>query len=420
MAGVDARGEISDLGAAVHILFVSPEFPRYQLDFVRALTEVGARVTGLGEAPPEALPPGLKARLYGYINVGNVTDEGRLLDAVRLVQSREWVDRLEATIEAHVLPVARVREAATIPGLSARTALLCRDKPLMKDFLRERGVPTAASTGVQTVDEALAFARGHGYPLVVKPRAGAGAAGTSVVHDEGQLRAALAGFGPVFDVALEQFDDGHEGFYDTLTVGGDVAHEFVAHYYPNVLEAMRTRWVSPQIVVTNRIAQSGYDEVRDLGRKVIRELSIDTAPTHMEWFFGSHGLRFSEIGARPPGVSQWDLYATANELDLYREWADSIVYGRTWGRASRRFSSGIIALRPDRDGVIDRIEGIDEMQRRFGGCVINAHLPAPGTPTQPVEAGYMANAWVQLRHPDYDTLRDIMNTIGERIQVYAH
>ena len=43
-----------------------------------------------------------------------------------------WVDRLEATVEAHIEPVARVREERKIPGTSVRTAFLCRDKPAMK------------------------------------------------------------------------------------------------------------------------------------------------------------------------------------------------------------------------------------------------------------------------------------------------
>ena len=49
-----------------------------------------------------------------------------------------------------------------------------------------------------------------------------------------------------------------------------------------------------------------------------------------------------------------------------------------------------------------------------------SHFPEPGTPTQPVAAGYMANAWMRVRHPDYDELRGILNDIGERVQVRAH
>ena len=53
----------------------------------------------------------------------------------------------------------------------------------------------------------------------------------------------------------------------------------------------------------------------------------------MEWFFGPKGLRFSEIGCRPPGVGAWDLYSAGNDMDLYREWADAIVHGEVWHAA---------------------------------------------------------------------------------------
>ena len=67
-------------------------------------------------------------------------------------------------------------------------------------------------------------------------------------------------------MAIEEFVEGHEGFYDTLTVNGHVAHDFVSHYYPNVLEAMRTRWISPQIVATNRIHEPGLRRGQGDGR----------------------------------------------------------------------------------------------------------------------------------------------------------
>jgi formate-dependent phosphoribosylglycinamide formyltransferase (GAR transformylase) len=403
----------------MHVLFLSPEFPHNQLRFVRALAEVGARVTGIGERPVSALSDELKSDLHGYERVDNVGDEGCVHDAVRRVQAREWVDRLEATVESHVLTVARVREATGIPGLSTASAYLCRDKLAMKQFLREGNVACAAARAVSTPDEALELAREVGYPLVLKPRDGAGASGTLLAKDEAAVRGYFAGLGARAAIIAEEYVDGHEGFYDTLAVHGVVRHEFISHYYPNVLEGMRQRWISPQIVVTNRMHLPAYDEVKTLGRKVVALLRIGTAPTHMEWFFGSKGLRFSEIGARPPGVGQWDLYSAANDLDMYKEWADAIVHGQTWGTASRSHAAGIIALRPDRDGIIDRYEGVDELHRRFGQWVLKAHLPAPGTPTQPIEAGYMANAWVQMRHPDYDELRSMLDTVGQTLRVRA-
>ena len=405
----------------MNVIFVEPAFPHNQREFVRGLHSVGARVVGIGERPIGYLDGELRHWLADYEQVQSVVHEPSLLEAVRRIQKRVWVDRLEATVEAHIMPTAKVREACGIPGTSVQTAWLCRDKPSMKEALRAAGVPCAQSSSVESPQAAREFAARVGYPLIFKPRAGAGAAGTTKVSDDAELERAIREF--AIDrgqsVAVEEFIEGHEGFLDTLTIRGEVVHEFISHYYPNVLEAMRERWISPQIVSTNRIDAPGYNEVKLLARKVIKALGIGSSATHMEWFFGSKGLKFSEIGCRPPGVGQWDVYNAGNDFDIYREWAMGLVHGRIGQRPSRRYACGMIALRPDRDGRISGYEGMDRIGREFGECIVAAHLPAAGTPTQPVEAGYMANAWMRVRHPDYDQLRYIMNTIGETVRVRA-
>ena len=405
----------------MNVIFLEPGFPANQREFVRALASVGAFVFGVGDRPYDWLDDELKGWLGGYQQIASVTDEGALEWAVRQVQGRMWIDRLEAVIEAHVLPAAHVRERTGIPGISARTAYLCRDKVAMKEVLRDAGVPTAASAGIPRVGEAVAFVEAVGFPVILKPRAAAGASGTYRADSPDELVAAAreSGLADGAPVAIEEFVEGHEGFYDTLTVNGEVAHDFISHYYPNVLEAMRTRWISPQIVATNRMDAEGYGAIREMGRRVSRALGIVTAATHMEWFFGPRGLRFSEIGCRPPGVGQWDSYCAGNEFDLYREWALAVCYGVTERPASRRYACGIIALRPDRDGRIAGYEGTEDIFHRYHDLVVGSHFPAPGTHTQPVAAGYMANAWMRVRHPDYDELRRILGDIGERVQVRA-
>jgi hypothetical protein len=406
----------------IDVVFVEPCFPTNQREFVRALHAVGARVTGIGERPKESLDPELRHWLAHYEQIGNVTSEAQLEKVVRWLQEKVRVDRLEAVVEAHVMAAARVRERCGIPGTSERTTFLCRDKPAMKEVLRAAGVPCAQSIGSADAAEIRDFAGRIGYPLIVKPRDAAGASGTVRVDSNEELTRALASFGVDRgrSVAIEEFIEGHEGFYDTITIGGEVAHEFVSHYYPNVLEAMRARWISPQFVSTNRLDTSpGYQELKEMGRTVGRVLGIETSATHMEWFYGPKGLKFSEIGCRPPGVRAWDLYAVGNEIDIYREWAMAVVHGKTSQYLSRKYAAGVIALRPDRDGHIAGYEGLEEAQRRFGQWVIDTHLPAAGTPTQPVDAGYMANAWVRMKHPDYDELRGMLDFVGRNVRVRA-
>ncbi len=406
----------------MNVIFMEPGFPANQRQFVRALASVGANVIGIGDRPYDSFDDELKSWLGSYQKIGSITDEGALEWAVRQAQEKIWVDRLEAVVEAHVMPAAHVRERCGIPGTSARTAYLCRDKVAMKEVLRKAGVPTAASAGVAGAAEAREFAQAVGYPVIIKPRDGAGASGTYRANDARELDAAIraSGLDDGAPAAIEEFVEGHEGFYDTLTINGEVEHDFISHYYPNVLEAMRARWISPQIVSTNRMDSPGYDELKALGRQVTELLGIGNSATHMEWFFGPRGLRFSEIGCRPPGVGQWDSYCAGNEFDLYREWAMAVCHARSEQPPSRRYACGIIALRPDRDGRISGYDGVEEYLRKHEDCVVGHHFPDPGTPTQGVEAGYMANAWVRVRHPDFDALRAILNEIGEHVHVRAH
>lgn len=405
----------------MNVIFIEPSFPYNQREFVRGLHAAGANVIGIGERPASYLSDEIKSWLTDYVQVSSVVHEPSLLEAVKAVQNKVWVDRLETTVEAHIMAAAAVREATGIPGTSAETAFLCRDKPAMKEALRRAGIACAQSTRAKSPQDARDFAAAVGFPLIIKPPAGAGAAGTFKVRDDETLERVIveSGLADGHAVAVEEFIEGHEGYIDTVTINGDVGHEFITHYYPNVLEAMRERWISPQMITTNRIDAPGYREVREMTRNVIKVLDIGTSATHMEWFYGPKGLKFSEIGCRPPGVGQWDVYCAANDFDLYFEWGNAIVHGSTHTPPSRRFAAGLIALRPERDGRITGYSGLDEIGQRYGDCIVATNLPDPGTPTQPVEAGYMANAWMRVRHPSYDKLRSIMNEIGETVKVHA-
>ncbi len=406
----------------MHAVLVEPSFPNNQREFLRGLLSTGVRVSAISERPIEALPRDLREGLFQFERVRSVVDEHALAEACKRLSQKARVDRLEATVEAHVMAAAHVRERLHIHGTTSKTAWLCRDKPAMKDAVRSAGIGCAASARVRSNDDAMAFAKATGYPLIVKPLDGAGASGTRKVADDAELAAALEALHVPRgrEVAIEEFLTGHEGFYDTVTVAGKVVLDFASHYYPNVLEAMRTRWISPQIVCTNRIdAEAGYRELKTMGQQVIDALGIWTSPTHMEWFFGEKGLKFSEIGCRPPGVGVWDLYAAANEIDLYAAWGHAIVHEKVPFRPSRKFAAGMVALRPDRDGTIDRYEGQEQVQQRCGQWLLDMHLPPPGTPTQSVEGGYMANAYVRLKHPDYDTLRSLLDFVGQTLKVKA-
>ena len=95
------------------------------------------------------------------------------------------------------------------------------------------------------------------------------------------------------------------------------------------------------------------------------------------------------------------------------------MHGTTQERPSRNDSAALINFRPECDGRITGYDGLEAFRSKFHDCILDGHFPPPGTPTQPVSAGYMANAWMRLHHPDYDHLREIVELAGRTIQVRA-
>jgi len=401
-----------------HVALLGPDLFDAFDEFARALKQAGARVTGVGATSPSRLRRALRHHLDDWVHVRSPFDGE---EVARALGRGRGVDRLETVEERLVEPAASARERLGLPGLSSASARLCRDKPAMKEALRRAGIPCAESAAVESRADLRRFAERVGYPLIVKPRAGLGSLGTFRVESPAELEAAARKLGVERGVsaAVEEFVEGHEGFYDTLTVDGVPRLEFVSHYYPNVLEALSDRRVSPRIAATNRVEQEGYRELREIGRRVIAALGIPTSATHMEWFFGPKGLKVSEIGARPPGERLWDLYCVGNDLDLYLEWARAIAFGRVAARPSRRYATGSVQVRPDRDGRVAGYLGLAEVRRRVGASLFSSSLPRPGSRTVPIEKGYLANAWFRLRHPDYDRLLAQMEEIGQILRVRA-
>jgi len=405
----------------LHVALLGADlFPAFH-EFARGLKQAGARVTGVGATPKTALRAGLKRWLDDWVAVRSPFAGEAVARELRRHLGGRGVDRLEAVDERLVVPAAEARQRLGLPGQALESAKLCRDKPAMKEALRRAGLPCAESAAVASLAELEAFVERVGYPVVLKPRAGLGALKTFRAGGRDELDRATRALhlerGE--SIAVEEFIAGHEGFYDTLVIDGVPRLEFVSHYFPSVLEALSDRRATPQIAATNRVERASYDELRAAGARVIRALGIGTAATHMEWFFGPKGLKISEIGARPPGERIWDLYCVGNDLDLYRAWGEAIVAGRVDVEPSRRFATGSLQVRPDRDGKVASYEGIDRVAQRFGAWIWQHDLPRPGRRTVAIEKGYLTNAWFRLKHPDYDELRRMMDTIGRTVKVHA-
>ena len=81
-----------------HIIFIEPRFPPNQKHFIRALAEIGVRISAIGEGSKDSLDPELRHWLTHYEEVRNVTDAKAVLQAVQFIQRHAHVDRIDATV----------------------------------------------------------------------------------------------------------------------------------------------------------------------------------------------------------------------------------------------------------------------------------------------------------------------------------
>mgnify|MGYP003624526244 FL=1 len=404
----------------MHVLFLSPDTHIYNHQFIRGLKELGARVSAIGPAGKEKLSHAVKHLLDDYQSCPNVLDMTAMKAAAERLAKPSF-DYIETIDEPLVDPAAELREHFTMPGMSLKTAKLCRDKVAMKAFLRQYDVPCAMSESVASKDEAYAFAEKCGYPMIAKPLDGFGSLATYRCENQTELDAALDKLkpSPRRGIALEEFIEGHEGFFDSICDDHGTRHEFVSHYYPGCLEATVNRRISPQIAVSNRLESEGYKELRDMNQRITKALGLRNCATHMEWFFGPKGLKFGEIGARPAGEKIWDMYRVANEFDVYREWALAIAGKPSEQQPSRKYACGSIQIRPDRDGRYRGHRGLDAAWNACGDAIYEYSLPQIGEPTKGLDRGWLVNTWFRLKHEDFDRVKDMMTMLGNTVRADA-
>jgi len=89
----------------------------------------------------------------------------------------------------------------------------------------------------------------------------------------------------------------------------------------------------------------------------------------------------------------------------------------TWIFTSAKIATG--ASKSQRLGIAGALIGGAGGAAAGGLIGSNFHARAGEGAPQPVEAGYMANAYVRMRHPDYDALRGMLDAVGQMLHVYA-
>ncbi len=406
--------------AAMKAVFLAPSYPPEMQQYTRGLAEVGVDVYGVGDTPVQALPASLKRHLHDYLQVPRILDDADVVERVHHWMRGREVDRVLANWEVMVLTAARLRERFGVPGMTVDTVNGFRDKQVMKERVAAAGLRVPRAVRVRTIAESRAAAEQIGYPLIIKPIAGAGSADTYRVDSATELESVLARMQHVREASCEEFIDGDELTYDTVSIAGRPAFANVAHYLPRPLIARTDEGISPVIITVRDLARPELAAGLALGEQVLGALGMGDGFTHMEWFRKSDGdVVFGEIGCRPGGAHLVDQMNYTCDIDLFREWARVSCWRSFEAPTTRKYNAAIIFKRALGQGRITAIRGLDEYLSRYRRWVVDEQLLPPGTPRRNWKHTLLSDGSIIVRHPDWDEAYRMAFAAATDITMYA-
>jgi biotin carboxylase len=404
----------------MRVVFFAPTYPVEMVQFTRGLAEVGAEVYGVADAPKESLPKGLRDSMHGYLQVPRIMDEDDVMNRVSTWLKGKSIDRVLANWEPLTIMAARLRERWGLPGMSVDTVTAFRDKQIMKERVKAAGLRVPRSMRVRTEAEIRAAAEEIGYPLCLKPIAGAGSADTHKVRDAAELSAVIKLMRHVEEASCEEFIEGEEFTFDTLSVRGVPVYENIAQYLPKPIEMRSQEWISPVIITVKDMYQPRLQPGVTLGRNVLKALNMGEGYTHMEWFLTPKGEAvFGEIGCRAPGGHLVDQMNYTSDIDLFREWARVACYGAFEARAPRKHNCGIIFKRAIGQGRITAIHGLNHWKQMAGPAFVDEQLLRPGSRRRDWMQTLVSDGFVVCRHPDWNEAYRLSMAAATDITMYA-
>jgi formate-dependent phosphoribosylglycinamide formyltransferase (GAR transformylase) len=403
----------------VNIVMLSPGYPVEMSYFTRALATAGATVIGVGDQPAHDLAPAAREALAHYEHV-SLADEGGVLTALHGLARHIRIEQVECLWEPYMLLAARIRETFGLPGMTVEQTVPFRDKERMKQVLDAAGIRTPRHVSTHTVAGAWEAAERIGFPLIVKPIAGAGSADTHRVDSYDDLAQVLPTLTHVPEISVEEFIEAEEFTYDTVCAGGQILFENICWYRPRPLQTRIHEWISPVTVALRDLSVPDLQGGRQMGHEVITALGFQSGFTHMEWYRKADGeVVFGEIGARPPGARTVDVMNYSTDGDLFVAWANAVVHGGLGQPLEHRYNAASVFKRAIGDGRIAHIDGLDRLLAEYGEHVPVVDLLPIGAPRRDWRATLISDGMLIVRHYELSRLLEMTDRFATELKMYA-
>ena len=316
----------------MNFVFISPHFPHTYWNFCDRLKRNGVNVLGIGDTPYDRLEDSLKSSLTEYYRVDTLESYEQVFRAVAFFSFKYGkIDWLESNNEYWLEQDARLRTDFNITtGVKWEDIGSWKHKYGMKPVYAAAGIPTARSHLVSDEAAARAFlADIGGYPVIVKPDVGVGAADTWKLESDEDL-ADFFQNKPDVPYVMEEFIYGDIYSYDAIVDSrSEVLFENSAVFPPSIADL-----VNKNLELAYYTLREVPPALREMGRRTVKAFKVRSRFIHFEFFrltkarkgLGEVGDFVAlEVNMRPAGGYTPDMMDFGHATDVYQIWADMIT-----------------------------------------------------------------------------------------------
>ena len=316
----------------MNFVFISPYFPHTYWNFCDRLKKNGVNVLGVGDCPYDDLEAPLKAALTEYYRVDTLESYEQVFRAVAFFSFKYGkIDWLESNNEYWLIQDAKLRTDFNITtGIKYEEIGSWKHKYGMKPVYASAGIPTARSHLVTDEAAARAFlAEIGGYPVIVKPDVGVGAADTWKLESDGDLVSFFKNK-PDVPYVMEEFIYGDIYSYDAIVDSrSEVLFENSAVFPPSIADL-----VNNDLELAYYTLKEVPPALQEMGRRTVKAFQVKSRFVHFEFFrltrarkgLGEVGDFVAlEVNMRPAGGYTPDMMDYGHATDVYQIWADMIT-----------------------------------------------------------------------------------------------
>lgn len=308
----------------MNYLVISPFYPEnFQPFSIELAKKEGVTVLGIGQEPYDQLPEELRHALTEYFRVEDLENIDEVKRAVAfLIYKHGPIDRIESHNEHWLENDASLRKQFDVFGAKPNHLKKTKFESEMKKYFKQAGVPVVPGQVVRTDNDINRAVKGIGFPMIAKPDNGVGASGTFKLTGPEDIEQ----FKQVWDRQVVYF---FEKFVNSSTITtydglvdskGKIVFETGLTYVHTPLE----------LILSNKdnayyIEKELDPKLVEHGRSIVKAFGMKERFFHIEFFKDGDDYIAIEYNNRMAGGFTVEAYNYAHSIDLFRDYADTVI-----------------------------------------------------------------------------------------------